>query len=325
MMSATSPKIELHCHLEGAAPPGLVRRLALRNDIDLPGGLFNDKGGFAWTDFLGFLKAYDLASFCIRSSADYRDVMYEYLKSCAAEGAIYVEVFSSPDHATAAGINYADHLEGIVQGIDDAERDFGIIGRVIVTCVRHLGPQKAVYVADAVVAELHPYVVGFGMGGDENQYQISEFAPAFDVVSRAGLSTTVHAGEVLGPDSVRDALDSLPVSRIGHGVRAIEDPDLLDRIVTDGITLEICTGSNLALGLYDSVEGHPLRALLRAGCRVAFGSDDPPYFATTIGAEYRRAEHEFGLTTEEIAHINSNAVEAAFCDQATRRKLESLL
>jgi len=324
-MNAMRPKIELHCHLEGAAPPGLVRRLARRNDIDLPGDLFNRQGGFAWTDFRDFLKAYDLASSCICCAADYRDVMYEYLKSCAAEGAIYVEVFSSPDHAAAAGIGYAEHLEGIARGIGDAERDFGIIGRIIVTCVRHLGPRRAMAVADAVVAEPHPYVVGFGMGGDENQYQASDFAPAFDLVSRSGLSTTVHAGEVLGPQSVHDALDFLPVSRIGHGVRSIEEPALIDRIVEAGITLEVCTGSNLALGIYDSADRHPLRRLLRAGCRIAFGSDDPPYFNTSIGGEYDRAERDFGLNSDEIAHINRTAVAAAFCDEATRRTLESLL
>ncbi len=320
-----SPKIELHCHLEGAAAPDLVRALAQRNAIDLPDGLFNGNGGFAWTNFLEFLKAYDLASSVIRTPLDYRDVMYEYLKSCAAEGAIYVEVFSSPDHAAATGISYAGHLEGIAAGINDAERDFGIIGRIIVTCVRHLGPEQAVAIADAVVAEPHPHVVGFGMGGDENQFHISEFAPAFDRISQAGLACTVHAGEVRGSDSVAHALDALPVTRIGHGVRSIEDPALVDRIARAGVTLEICTGSNLALGLFENAQSHPLRALLDAGCRVAFGSDDPPYFATSIGAEYRRAESDFGLTSQDIDRINQNALDAAFCDAATRQKLRALL
>ena len=324
-MNTPSSKIELHCHLEGAAPPALVRRLADRNGIELPDGLFNDHGGFAWTNFLDFLNAYDLASSCICTPADYRDVMYEYLKSCAAEGAIYVEVFSSPDHAAATGISYAGHLEGIAQGIDDAEKDFGIIGRNIVTCVRHLGPERAKDVADAVVSEPHPYVVGFGMGGDENQFHIGEFAPAFDRVSQAGLPTTVHAGEVCGPESVRDALDTLPVTRIGHGVRSIEDSSLIDRIIKSGITLEVCTGSNLALGIYPNAEAHPLWDLMNAGCRIAFGSDDPPFFDTSIGAEYHRAENDFGLGPAEIAKINSNAVEAAFCDDATRQKLRGLL
>ncbi len=320
-----SPKIDLHCHIEGAASPDLVRALAQRNGIELPDGLFNGNGGFAWTNFLDFLKAYDLASSVIHTPLDYRDVMYEYLKSCAAEGTIYAEVFSSPDHAAETGISYAGHLEGLAAGIDDAERDFGIIGRVIVTCVRHLGPQRAGVIVDTIVAEPHPYVVGFGMGGDENAYQLSDFAPAFNKVSQAGLPCTVHAGEVCGPESVTDALDNLPVTRIGHGVRSIEDSGLVERIVTMGVTLEVCTGSNLALGLYDNAQNHPLRALLDAGCKVAFGSDDPPFFATSIGAEYDRAESEFGLSSQDIGQINSTAVDAAFCDEATRRLLRARL
>ncbi len=324
-MTANYPKIDLHCHLEGTAPPGLVRRLARRNGIDLPPGLFDGDGGFAWSDFSGFLKAYDLASSAIRTSLDYRDVTYQYLKSCAAEGGIYAEVFSSPDHAAGGGLSYAGHLEGMIQGIDDAERDFAITGRIIVTCVRHLGPGRAVAVADAVVAEPHPYVVGFGMGGDENCGHIGEFAPAFDKVNRAGLPCTVHAGEVCGPDSVAQALDALPVVRIGHGVRSVEDPGVLDRIVGAGVTLEICSGSNLALGLYDGVHSHPLPDLLAAGCKVVLGADDPPYFATSIGVEYGRAETEFGLNRQDIARINQNALAAAFCDAATLEKLKARL
>jgi adenosine deaminase len=319
-----SPKIELHCHFEGTASPALIRRLARRNDIDLPAGLFNDHGGFAWTTFLEFLRAYDLASTCIRTTLDYRDVMYDYLKSCAAEGAVYVEMFSSPDHAAATGMSYSDHVEGMSQGIDDAERDFGIIARIIVTCVRHLGPDSALDVANAMVSEPHPYVVGFGMGGDENQYQISDFAPAFDRVSRSGLPTTVHAGEVNGPHSVAQTLDILPISRIGHGVRAAEDPALLERIAKAGLTLEICTGSNLALGLY-SLDTHPLNVILQAGCRVALGSDDPPYFETSIGAEYERAQNHFGLGSQGMEQLNQRALEAAFCDEETRHKLRSRL
>jgi len=320
-----TPKLDLHCHLEGAASPDLVRALALRNAIDLPEGLFDGHGGFAWSDFLSFLNAYDLASSVIRTPLDYRDVMYEYLRTCAREGGIYAEVFSSPDHAAATGISYAGHLEGIAAGIDDAERDFGITGRIIVTCVRHLGPERARVVADAVVNEPHPHVVGFGMGGDENVYHLSEFAPAFDTVFGAGLPCTVHAGEVRGPESVTDALDNLPIARVGHGVRSIEDPKVLDRIIDTGVVLEVCTGSNLSLGLYEDVKSHPLRRLIDAGCRVVFGSDDPPFFATSIGAEYGRAKQDVGLCPDELEKINLTAIDAAFCDEPTREKLRARL
>lgn len=324
-MSKGVAKVELHCHLEGTASPDLIRRLASRNGIDLPAALFNGSGGFAWTDFHDFLDAYDLASACIRSPRDYRDVTYEYLASCAEEGAIYVEVFSSPDHAAGVGMNYAEHLEGIVRGIDDAQRDHGIMARIIVTCIRHLGPERGLAVARAAVGEPHPYVVGFGMGGDETVFTCAEFAPAFGLAADGGLACTVHAGEIGGPDSVRDAIENLPVTRIGHGVRAVEEPALMEELVERGIVLEVCPGSNLALGLYPNPGAHPLKALLNAGCRVTLGSDDPPYFRTSIGREYAAAATDFGLSEAQLKEITLTAVNGAFVDEAVKVKLRTAL
>ena len=218
-------KAELHAHLEGTASPDLVKRLAQRNSMNLPDGLFDAKGNYRWTTFLEFLKAYDLASAVIKTPLDYRDVTYEYLKQCASEGAIYVEVMSSPDHAAMAGMGYQDHLDGIIAGIDDAERDFGIVGRIIVTCVRHLGPEQATEVAKQTIAAPHPYVVGFGMGGDENAHHPSDFSKAFHIAHDAGLACNVHAGEMAGPESIIAALDHLPVKRTYLTGVVIDDED----------------------------------------------------------------------------------------------------
>lgn len=322
------PKAELHCHIEGAAEPALVRRLAKRNGVTLPAELFNAAGDFAWTDFSSFLAAYDLASSCLRTAADYRDLIFDYLAACAAEGALYVEVFSSPDHAAAVGLSYAAQNAGLAAGIEAAERQFGIKGRVIVTCVRHLGPERAVAVARAMVAEPNPYVVGFGMGGDERKYDARDFLPAFRIAADAGYACTAHAGEVMGPDSVRAVLTALPVSRIGHGVRAAEDPRLVAEIARRGLVLEVCPGSNLALGVYPDAAAHPLQSLLRAGCKVTLNSDDPPFFRTSIGREYAFARDRLGLDAGDLMAITRNAVDAAFADPATkaalRRRLDDL-
>jgi adenosine deaminase len=315
------PKAELHCHLEGAASPELVRRLAARHGVTLPAGTFDAAGNFAWDDFLHFLKVYDIASSVIRTPEDYRDVTYRYLMDCAAEGAIYVEVMSSPDHAAAVGLSYGGHLEGIVAGIKDARRESGIEGRIIVTCVRHLGPERGVEVARQVVAQPHPLVTGFGMGGDENSFTPRDFTAAFAIVHEAGLSCTVHAGEVAGPESVRAALAALPVHRLGHGVRAAEDPALVREIARRGIVLEVCPGSNIATGVYGSYDEHPLPALLAAGCRVTLNSDDPPYFDTTIGREYDRVAEVFGLDESALRNITLTAIDAAFVDEETRQRL----
>ena len=315
------PKVELHCHLEGAAGPSLIRRLAQRNNITLPDTLFTSDDQFAWTDFSSFLEAYDQASRAISTAADYRDVTYQYLAECAKETAVYVEIMSSPDHAATAGLSYEDHLEGIVQGIDDAERDYGITGRLIVTCVRHFGPVRALKVAEQVRSNPHPYVVGFGMGGDENAYGFGEFLPAFDLVHSEGLACTVHAGEWAGAESVREALTTLPVQRIGHGVRAVEDSEVLQLVADRGIHLEVCPTSNIRTGVYPSYGAHPLNTLRAAGISVSLNSDDPPYFNTTIGREYELARSEFGLTDDDLLETTQNALTAAFTDEATQARL----
>lgn len=320
-MTLNIPKAELHTHLEGTAPPALVRRLADRNGITLSEGLFADEHNFAWTDFPDFLRAYDEASMCLRKAVDYRDITYEYLAACAREGAIYVEMFTSPDHAAEVGMTYLDHLEGTVAGIEDAEHDFGIVGRIIVTCVRHLGPDRGVAVARDMVAEPHPYVVGFGMGGAETAFHLRDFTPAFRLAADAGLGCTVHAGEVCGPESIYAALDELPVTRLGHGVRAIEDPKLVERIVREGIVLELCPHSNIATGVYADMASHPFPALLAAGCRVTLNSDDPPFFGTSIGREYATAASDFNMTDDALRAVTRTALEAAFVDDETRTGL----
>lgn len=317
------PKAELHVHLEGTAPPHLVRTLAKRNRVSLPIDLFQDDGAFHWRDFNHFLEVYDAASSVIKTPEDYRDVTYAYLAACAAEGAVYVEVMSSPDHAAAAGMTYRDHLDGIVAGIADAAADHGIVGRLIVTCVRHFGTDQAMKVARQVVAHPHEFVVGFGMGGDEANWPPGQFADAFNHVAASGLPCTVHAGEWAGPERIREAIATLPIVRLGHGVRAIEDPALVEEIVARGIALEVCPGSNVATGLYETLAKHPLQRLIDAGVSVSINSDDPPYFATSIGREYDNAVSTMGLTSASLLQITQAAITASFADPATKARLQT--
>ena len=315
LTAACIPKVELHVHLEGTATPDLVRSLAARHGMALPPDLFDARGEFAWTDFLHFLKVYDDAAAVIRTDRDYRDVTYDYLRRCAAEGAVYVEVMSSPDHAAQAGLSFQGHLDGIVQGMEDAEADFGIQARLIVTCVRHFGVERGLEVARACTRHRHPLLTGFGMGGDENHLRAADFAEVFAVAHQeAGLACTVHAGEAAGPESIRDALDNLPVRRIGHGVRAIEDAGLVSRIAEEGIVLEVCPTSNIRTAVYPGYADHPLDRLRAAGCAVTLNSDDPPYFGTSIGHEYGVAKRHFGWSDDDLLTVTAVGLEAAFTD-----------
>jgi len=320
-VTAAIPKAELHVHLEGTASPDLVRRLADRHGRTLPADLFDGSGAFHWRDFLHFLEVYDLASSVIRTSEDYRDVTYDYLSRCAAENVVYVELMSSPDHALAAGMSYQGHLDGIAQGIEDARAAFGIEGFIVVTCVRHFGVERAHAVADAVLRHPHPLVVGFGMGGDEAGYRPGQFAGVFAKLHEAGLKCTVHAGEFDGPEAIREALETLPVERLGHGVRAIEDAGLVAELAAREIVLELCPTSNIATGLYADYGAHPWPALKAAGCRVTLSSDDPPYFDTSVGAEYDHAARHFGLDRDELRDITRVSIEAGFAPAATRQAI----
>jgi adenosine deaminase len=317
-------KAELHVHLEGTAPPELVTRIAARNGLDLPAGMLGADGRFRYTDFLDFLRTYDLAASVIRTGEDYRDITYEYLCSCARGGAIYVELTASPDHARLVGMSDEEHWDGIARGIDDARRDTGIEGRILVSAVRNFGVERALRVARHAAERPHPYVVGFSMAGDEAGFPAHDFAEVFAIAAGAGLGCTIHAGEWAGPESVRAALE-LPVTRISHGVRAIEDPALVDEIAARGIVLECCPTSNVVLGIYPSYEEHPLPALRAAGVRVTLGSDDPPYFGATIEGEYGVCAARMGFGDEDLREITRTAIDAAFCDDELRSVLSDRL
>ena len=311
------PKAELHCHLEGSVPPALARELAARNGLELPHGLFGANGHYAWTDFLSFLDSYDRVCGVLRKPRDFGDILYSYLQRSAAEGAVYVEMFCSPERPKALGIPYATWLGALVDAVDRAKRDCGIEARLIAICLRHLGPDRALALAQQVVAEPHPYVVALGMGGDEGKFTPADFAPAYRLAHENGLGCTIHAGEVRGPESVWASIRDLPVTRIGHGVRSSEDPKLMEELVRRGIALEVCPGSNLALGLYPHRDAHPLHRLIEAGVRVTLSSDDPPFFHTTLGTEYDNA----GLDAAALRKITRTAIEVSFAEESLKAKL----
>jgi adenosine deaminase len=314
------PKAELHVHLEGTAPPDLIRRLAERNGLDVPEGTFAAPDRFAYRDFLDFLDTYDKAASVIRTGEDYRDITYEYLMRCAGEGAVYVELTASPDHAKLVGLSDEEHLDGIARGIDDARSGSGIEARILISCVRNFGVEPALRVARYAAERPHPYVVGFSMAGDEENHPPGAYAEAFRIAADAGLGCSVHAGEWAGPESVREGLE-LPVSRIGHGVRSVEDPGLVEELAERGTVLEVCPTSNVVLGIYPTYEQHPLPRLMEAGVRVTLGSDDPPYFGASIGGEYALCRRHYGFDDDTLRGVTRTAIEGAFCSEALKERL----
>jgi adenosine deaminase len=324
LSSSNVPKAELHVHLEGTAPPELVSRIAARNGLPLPERMLGSDRRFRYTDFLDFLRTYDLASSVMRTGEDYRDITYDYLSECAREGAIYVELTASRDHAAVVGLSDEEHVGGIARGIDDARRDTGIEGRILIVAVRDFGAERAAEVARYAAGRPHPYVVGFSMAGDEAGFPASDFVEPFAIAAAAGLGCTMHAGEWAGAESVRAALE-LPITRIAHGVRAIEDPEVVSELVVGGTVLDCCPTSNVVLGVYPSYEEHPLPRLRAAGVRVTLGSDDPPYFGASVAGEYEVCAERMGFSETDLRDITRTAIDAAFCEEDLKAALRARL
>lgn len=316
-------KAELHCHIEGAAPPSLVLTQAAKYGRDM--APFISGGRFVWHDFTSFLAAYDASSDLFRSEEDYALLAETYLTQLAADGAIHSEIFISPDHAGQAGLSPAAYTDALGEGIRRAHEQTGIEGRMIVIGVRHFGGQAVEKAARFAASCGNPLVTGFGMAGDERFGAVADFARAFDIAREAGLGITVHAGELAGWQSVEDALTRLRPARIGHGVRAIEKPDLVRRIAEEGVVLEVCPGSNIALSVFDDFAAHPFPALMDEGCRLTLNSDDPPYFDTSLKREYDIAAEHFGMDDAALTAVTRTALQAAFVDDATRARLMARL
>lgn len=318
-MTASLPKAELHCHIEGATPPALALSQARRYGVDT--SAFIRDGAYVWHDFTSFVAAYDATANLFRTEEDYALLAETYLDGIAAAGAIYGELIVSPDQGEAIGIGADAYVRGLAEGAARAKARSGIETRFIVVGIRHFGPERVVKAAEYAARKPHPLITGFNLAGEERMHRVADFSRAFDIARDAGLGITIHAGELSGAFSVRDALDHVRPSRISHGVRAIEDPDLVRRLAGEGVVLEVCPGSNIALGVFPDFASHPLRALWQAGVRVTLNSDDPPFFHTSLAREYEVAATEMGFSGAELLAMTRTAIEAAFVDAPTREKL----
>ncbi|AMM85336.1 adenosine deaminase [Martelella sp. AD-3] len=318
-----TPKAELHCHIEGATPPALAARLAAKYGVDLSAWLKD--GRYVWHDFSSFIACYAAIANVFRAEEDFADLAETYLGALAADGAIYSELFVSPEQGLAAGLSRDAYMRAITAGIAAAKAKTGIECRMVMIGERHMGPEQVEGAARYAVSCGFPLLTGFNMAGDERMGRVADYARAFDIARDGGLKLTIHAGEVCGPDSVRDALDLVRPDRIGHGVRAVEDPELVRRLADEGVVLEVCPGSNIALSVYPDFRSHPLRQLVDAGVRVTLNSDDPPFFDTSLAREYAIAEDEMGFSSAETGRMTETAIAAAFVDEATRARLFALL
>lgn len=313
-------KAEIHCHIEGAASTSLVASQAKKYGVNIDGLINGDN--FVWTDFTTFLGAYDKAAALFRSDEDYALLSQTYFESIAADGAIYGEIFISTNHAQSCGLDPKLYVEGLAEGMRRAKVNTGIETRMIATGLRHLGAEGVDEAANWLLKNPHPLITGWGMAGEERIHHPKDFVRSFDKMRDAGYGITVHAGELVGWQSVADAMDYLKPDRIGHGVRAIENADLVKRLADEQIVLECCPGSNMSLNVFPDFAAHSFMKLRAAGIPVTLNSDDPPYFATSLKREYDEIGRvHFGLSDRELSEITRAAIKAAYVDEDTRAVL----
>lgn len=318
------PLVELHCHIEGTVLPELALKFAARHNVDLS-AIMDDQGNYLSSNFDEFVTSYDAMAQCVRTAEDYFELTYDYYSKAAKQGLCYGEVFFSPSHPEPFGLRYKDYVETLAAVSDKLEEDHNVIVRYVLTCVRHDGVPQAEATARLAEKYPHPKVVGFGMAGHETQGRPKDFQKAFEIAAGAGLDLTCHAGELAGAQSVRDALAAFPLKRIGHGVRANEDPDLVAELKDRQIALEVCPSSNVFLGLFETLEDHPIRAFFDRGLNVCLNTDDPAFFNTDIGSEYERVAKAHQFSDADLLTISRNGVDSAFCSDETKQTLRQRL
>ena len=307
------PKVELHLHLEGAADPAFVRGLAAEKSIDIR-GIFDDNGAYKYNGFTEFLAVYEAATLALKNPEDFKRLTQSVLENLAEHNVVYAETFVSPDFCGGRDLGaWSEYLAAMKEAHVD-----GVTLKGIVTCIRHFGPDNARETARCAAKTAGDWLVGFGMAGAEDAGTAGDFSYAFDMARDAGLRLTSHAGEWGGAQSIWDTLQNLKVERVGHGVHAINDPKLVDYLAETGIVLEVNPGSNVALGVYPSLAEHPIAKLRDAGVKVTVSTDDPPFFNTTMTSEFEQLEHVFGWGVDDFKQLNQTALEAAFCDAATK-------
>lgn len=306
------PKAHLHLHLEGAMRPATFTELAGESGERPP-----DAGGF--TSFEGFLARYGAAARLVRDGPreNLLRLVREVVEDAASDGAVWVEPHlnpltyeSEPDAALAL-------LDSVIDEGTRAAARSGIGFGVLVYARRNGAPAEAARAARLAAQRSGNGVVSFGLAGDEARYAAEPFAEAFGIARDAGLIPVPHAGELAGPDGVRTALDTLGARRIAHGVRAVEDPALVARLAEEGVVLDVCPTSNVALGVVESLSAHPLPHLLRAGVRCTLNADDPLLFGAGLLEEYATARTALSLTDAQLAAIARTSLESSGAPRAT--------
>lgn len=314
------PKAELHIHIEGSLEPELIFALAERNGVKLNYPSVDAlRRAYAFTDLQSFLDIYYAGASVLLKEQDFYDMTWAYLQRARADNVRHAEIFFDPQTHIERGVAFETVINGIDRALQDARRDWGMSGALIMCFLRHLSEEDAF----KTLEESLPWrdkLIGVGLDSSERGHPPEKFARVFARCKELGLHLVAHAGEEGPPEYIRNALDVLKVERIDHGVRCLEDAALTKRLVQEGIPLTVCPLSNIKLRVFDQTKDHNLLKLLEAGLRVTVNSDDPAYFGGYINENFIQMFEALPLGREHARQLARNSFIASFIDPSARQR-----
>ena len=316
---ARLPKAELHIHIEGSLEPELMLVLARRNNVRLAyDSVAALRRAYAFTKLQDFLDLYYQGMSVLLREVDFYDLAMAYFRKAASQNVRYVEFFFDPQGHTARGVPFGTVMAGLTRAQADAEAQLGITSRMIMCFLRHLDEADAERTLDQAL-KYRDKIIGVGLDSSEVGHPPAKFKKVFHRARQEGFRLVAHAGEEGPPEYIWEAIEVLRVDRIDHGNRSLEDPELVKRIVKDGLALTVCPLSNLRLCGVRDMKDHPLRRMLDAGLKVTINSDDPAYFGGYMNENFASVGTALGLSAQELTAVARNGFEASFMPADAKR------
>ncbi|MBT8767977.1 adenosine deaminase [Metapseudomonas boanensis] len=304
------PKAELHLHLEGSLEPELLFALAERNKVALPwADVETLRKAYAFNNLQEFLDLYYQGAGVLRTEQDFYDLTWAYLERCKAQNVIHTEPFFDPQTHTDRGIPFEVVLTGICQALEDGREQLGISSGLILSFLRHLSEEEAQKTLDQALPFRDAFIA-VGLDSSEKGHPPSKFQRVFDRARAEGFLAVAHAGEEGPPEYIWEALDLLKIERIDHGVRAVEDERLMQRIIDEQIPLTVCPLSNIKLCVFDHMRHHNILEMLERGVKVTVNSDDPAYFGGYVTENFAALHEHLGMTQEQARRLAQNSLDA---------------
>lgn len=314
------PKAELHLHIEGTLEPELMMTLAQRNNVDIPYASVDEiRDAYEFSDLQSFLDIYYAGAQVLIEEQDFYDLTWAYLERAAEDNVRHVEIFFDPQTHTERNIGFDTVINGIYGALQDGESNLSITFELIMCFLRHLSAADAMTTLEEALPHKER-IRAVGLDSSEVGHPPAKFVEVFDRARHEGFMTVAHAGEEGPPEYIREALDLLKVERIDHGVRSLEDPALVERLVKEQVPLTVCPLSNVKLRVFDTLQDHNLRKLLDAGLCATINSDDPAYFGGYIGENFLQTQRALDLGANEIVALARNSFAASFLSKEDKQR-----